>query len=336
MAEQYKKTVEAERTVIVEKAKKDEEDFKLKDADLLAKIKDLEAEYDEMVDEYENKLYEINEEKKSRNKENVENLQTLLKELNYIEESNENLTVELEKQRESSDKLTTELKLSKELIVQLERKLKQQETLNMRASRDLITTSGSAEAIQLELQKERAKVQSIASLLGQMRSIVSLDSGEEIAASSLLREEREEHIKTKVAFDEQSKAMGEMKSQVDRLQKRIKVAYYFTCQVINAQDLHSTTLRHMHQETPATVSPFTYPTPDPKQVPARNGILRKFSDKKGTQMVTEEKIQSMFIYAEQGKLDDLQKLLKKTKGLVHAMDELGRTVLESRRLDINV
>jgi hypothetical protein len=47
-------------------------------------------------------------------------------------------------------------------------------------------------------------------------------------------------------------------------------------------------------------------------------------------MVTEEKIQAMFIYAEQGKFDDLQKLLKKTKGLVHAVDELGRTVQEPR------
>ena len=43
-------------------------------------------------------------------------------------------------------------------------------------------------------------------------------------------------------------------------------------------------------------------------------------------MVTEEKIQSMFLFAETGKESDLQKLLKKTKGVVHATDKDGRTV----------
>jgi DNA-binding transcriptional regulator LsrR (DeoR family) len=55
------------------------------------------------------------------------------------------LTTELEKHKDTNDKLASELKLSKELIVQLERKLKQQETVNIRASRDLISTSGNAE-----------------------------------------------------------------------------------------------------------------------------------------------------------------------------------------------
>jgi replicative DNA helicase len=51
----------------------------LKEKSLLEKIAQLDEEYDEMVDEYENKIFEIGEEKKARNKENVENLQTLLK-----------------------------------------------------------------------------------------------------------------------------------------------------------------------------------------------------------------------------------------------------------------
>lgn len=49
------------------------------------------------------------EEKKSRTKENVENLQTLIKELNYIEDVNSQLNSQVETEREEHQKTKEEL-----------------------------------------------------------------------------------------------------------------------------------------------------------------------------------------------------------------------------------
>ena len=77
--------------------------------------------------EYEKKLQELEEEKTARSKETIENLQTLIRELNYIEEVNEDLTKQLENAQKEKQKAVHELGESQSIIQQLNLKIQANE-----------------------------------------------------------------------------------------------------------------------------------------------------------------------------------------------------------------
>ena len=79
--------------------------------------------------------------------------------------------------------------------------------------------------MQNELKKERSKVQAIAVLLSQMRNVVNMvdENGENNAILAKFTEERDLHVKTKEQLADQQKELTDAKTQIENLQKRIKV-----------------------------------------------------------------------------------------------------------------
>lgn len=71
-------------------------------AELEKENQSFKEQYDAMVEEYEQKIKSLNETHKSRNRENIENLQTLVKELTYIEEVNNGLNEQILKEKEKT------------------------------------------------------------------------------------------------------------------------------------------------------------------------------------------------------------------------------------------
>jgi len=66
---------------------------------LFRQLEEEKFDLEEINKEYEIKVKELSDENARKNKETTENLKTLLKEMTYIEESNESLQQELEKQK---------------------------------------------------------------------------------------------------------------------------------------------------------------------------------------------------------------------------------------------
>ncbi len=76
-------------------------------------------------------MEEIEHEKTTRSKETIENLQTLIRELTYIEEMNNDLTKQLEKEQANSKSMQIELDTNRQLVEQLTVKVARLEKDNM-------------------------------------------------------------------------------------------------------------------------------------------------------------------------------------------------------------
>ena len=101
---------------------------------LTAEVQSWKQAHEQAVNNYEMQLKQLDDEKRTRYKENIDNLQTLVKELTYIEEKNEELNAEMEQhkksweeERQAHKKTKEELLVSKQLIQQLEIKITRQE-----------------------------------------------------------------------------------------------------------------------------------------------------------------------------------------------------------------
>lgn len=188
-------------------------------------VRDFEKQYEEAVEDYEARIKQMEEEKKARNRENIENLQVLVKELTFIEEINETTKQELEKEREDNKKLREELQLAFKRIEDLEAKIQnQKETQTSSSGKDTLNET-QVHTLQKKLKEEQQKMENIATLLSQLQSIVFSGSekskGDENVLNRL-RMEQEAHEKTKQDLEDIKKKSAEDKQTISQLQKRIK------------------------------------------------------------------------------------------------------------------
>jgi hypothetical protein len=107
----------------IEKYKQEKEKMQL----LIENLTKENSEMEEIVDEYELKIKELEEDRTKKNRETMENLQTLLKEMTYIEESNENLAREYEEEKQQHMITQEKLKTSQQIIEQLDFKVQRQD-----------------------------------------------------------------------------------------------------------------------------------------------------------------------------------------------------------------
>jgi Tfp pilus assembly major pilin PilA len=109
---QYKAAIEGEQAALENqmkeeraKWKKEEKSLKNQAIKLDKQVDNLNVVLNQTAAHYESKLQELEEEKTTRSKETIENLQTLIRELNYIEEVNEDLTRQLDRESHSKKNL---------------------------------------------------------------------------------------------------------------------------------------------------------------------------------------------------------------------------------------
>lgn len=124
----------------------------------------------------------------TRVKENVENLQTLIKELTYIEESNQTLNEQLDKEREDHLATKEQLKLNSELVAQLELKLQrqQQSAATSTTTTNSTTGNGDTEDLKKQLQLEKSRADQVTLMLTQIRQILFASGGPEFHGESTL------------------------------------------------------------------------------------------------------------------------------------------------------
>lgn len=109
---QYKAAIEGEQAALENQVKEERARWKKEEKSLKAQVIKLDKQVDNLnlvlsqtAAHYESKLQELEEEKTTRSKETIENLQTLIRELNYIEEVNEDLTRQLEREAHAKKNL---------------------------------------------------------------------------------------------------------------------------------------------------------------------------------------------------------------------------------------
>lgn len=148
----------------------------------------LREELEDTIEEYEKK---VQEERKSAARENIENLQTLIKELSSIEECNERLTEQLQEERKENEKLRSQIELQNEVISELEKKVE----------RGASTERG-------ERFFDTKKQERLTELVLQLYAIVGSPD-----LSVQLEKEKESHKKTRDTLEQ----------QIDDMKNKIKI-----------------------------------------------------------------------------------------------------------------
>jgi hypothetical protein len=127
---EYKQVLESEKKNLEEQSKAMRNKYEGELQKLKQAVVSLEEEKKALLtamEEFDQKVQTLEEDKGRRNRETMENLQTLLKEMTYIEEVNETLTKQLEAEKEKNTKTQAQLKTSAQIIEQLEFKIARQE-----------------------------------------------------------------------------------------------------------------------------------------------------------------------------------------------------------------
>jgi hypothetical protein len=155
----------------------------------------LKEEFEQMADEYERRIEELNQvffqslrtvntlkqEKIGRTKENLETLQTLVNELNFIEEKNQSLSDELDEEKKQNTTVRKELDLSKQLIKQLEMKVEryisQYDNLitysqNQEVKQKIAVNENRFRSSFAQFDENKDKMDKIVSLVSQLKELV--------------------------------------------------------------------------------------------------------------------------------------------------------------------
>ncbi|PRP81044.1 WD40 repeat-containing protein [Planoprotostelium fungivorum] len=247
----YRQVMEYEKATWEQKLQAEKEQSIQKSTQLQEQIdhlqrenEDFERQVQEISDEFEQQLQQLEdarlqaeEDKRVKHRENIENLQTLIKELTYIEEVNQELTNENAAEKVKVVELTEELELSKKVIQQMEIKMERQQEEFKSANMDRgsstvnlnIDTSapGSEQIATLaqQLVEERKKMESIGLLLSQIRSIALPSSGATSAEDELYKQiqaERELHEATKKQLETERARAAADKETIAKQNKRIQ------------------------------------------------------------------------------------------------------------------
>lgn len=269
---------------IIDSLEKEKEDLLIQLDEVNADNQTLKEHLDEVTEDYEDKLKAMKEEKRMSAKENIENLQTLIKELNYIEEVNTSLTSQLEQQEKYQNELKVQISLQSELIVELEKKLNQKNEST--SGGEFLNTSNQ----DLLDQKKREK---LGDLLTQIHLLVapSLKLKDNLV---LLQEEREAHQKTKELLEEKQKKIEELKIHNER-QDKIGLIKHKT-DVVSAN--------HPSQNSETSYKP----------------AFLQYQPSMKTDLTNDEKVKLLFRYIEEQEFSSFQKLIKANKFLVNRYD----------------
>jgi len=218
----YKQFLEDDRHVLEQQHKQEKKGLEDRNVELDKEVESLKEQYDQTVEEFESKIEQMEEEKKGKARENIENLQTLVKELTYIEELNEQLNAELEKHRDDNAQLQDELKISKQIIEQMEIRIAKQESVKAIAVTPSPAASKPASEVEAQLKEQLAKLKTVESLVSQLRLVVGGGSGEDASMFTQLKKEEVTHIQTKKQLEEEIERGKKDKKQIESLQQRIK------------------------------------------------------------------------------------------------------------------
>lgn len=287
-------------------------------------------------------MKEHEQEKKIAVKENLENLQTLMKELTYIESLNQELSQQLDKQQDMIEKERQEMeereKISQEIISELEKKLKNQTAVvDVSVEETLKGIKDDSEKIsklKALLSNERKRMENIHFHLSQIREIVKpYEKDDESKLLSKLREETEAHSKTIEQLKEEKKKSDEnkkkveqeitknkdLKKQNDSLKQRL-FHLHETLSKMNSGNRKTTEFKNFLADIEET-SKISEEAPE-------NPTSNKILGRKTTELTTEEKVSAMFFYISKGKYSDLKNLLQRTKGLLNKVNPDGNTPLQ--------
>lgn len=176
-----------------------------------------------MEQDFSEKINLLDERAQATNRENISNLQTLMKELEYIEERNEQLNTELENEQKAKETLQEELALSQQISYQLElkvTKLQQELEAKKQPTHNLNV-----------LKEDPEKSNRLVQLVSQLQLLVSTDEKEQknlqnIIEDSQLRSkleaEKEKQNQLLQQLKEERKRAKEDRSYIDDLSKRVK------------------------------------------------------------------------------------------------------------------
>ncbi|PRP86854.1 hypothetical protein PROFUN_05071 [Planoprotostelium fungivorum] len=176
--------------------------------ELKAENQSFEEQYEEAVNSYEQQIDTLKQEIRKKNQESIDNLSTLLAELQNIEEANGDLTQELQNEKKSVEQLTEEKDILTKTISQMETKLRKQEVIMKRQSiavqNEQASLSNAAEQNEI-VRHLMLKMEGVAELAMQLRALAVGETGEESIHEAKLAKEKKEHEMTRQLLEIEKK-----------------------------------------------------------------------------------------------------------------------------------
>eukprot|EP01114_Cavostelium_apophysatum_P011413 TRINITY_DN2565_c0_g1_i1.p1 TRINITY_DN2565_c0_g1~~TRINITY_DN2565_c0_g1_i1.p1 ORF type:complete len:1758 (-),score=465.77 TRINITY_DN2565_c0_g1_i1:1914-7187(-) len=338
----YKHFIEVEKQSTENKLELTELEYRTKIRELADECEELRSENTQLkqhfiavVEEYDQKILQMEEEKKVRNKENIENLQTLIKELTYIEEINQTMNTELAAEKEAHQSVRDQLELSKRITAELEGKLERQ---HAEFQQKLSASDGPTKEapvlnsdVSKELEAERAKMNQVVQLVRQLVGVTSaadISGAVDVTTTNKLQDELRAHDGTKKQLDEAEKQSKELKRTIVKLELRVKQliqSHSATLQSIESApqnkqgSLRNNSNLKRSEENLREVAP---PAPS-----IHKRISATIPSKDVQKALPAPKPEDIFSFVVSGDTANITKLLKKNKSLINAADSHGKSPL---------